>query len=294
MLRKMYLVTPEHFRGTEIKKQLAQPPTAPVKKKNEVSHKLASHHKQKKKRHVRENLHPYDKWVMMRESLEEKDLKREALIKEIAKFLGKVLPKNVPLQTFPTKNEHLETSVRAPEIPVLPSTSASSSPSTSDVIFETPKKKPVVEIRDDDDDEQAKLYSRQHYGEIASPFLSPYVKDSRLLDTQYGIRRVGDNFKIGNAMVTIDNMSNITVKGKQFKGTQDLWNLLTRKNVNYDAIDKDELKKYKSILELTNAHLEGYRSGANIQTSRGTKFKNVIAKLFPEAKAAIQQKWTTY
>jgi hypothetical protein len=75
---------------------------------------------------------------------------------------------------------------------------------------------------------------------MASPFESPYLKDSKLLDTQYGIRREGDNFKIGNATFTIDNMSNLIVKGKQFKATEDLW---TRKNVNYDAIDENELQK---------------------------------------------------
>ena len=134
----------------------------------------------------------------------------------------------------------------------------------------------------------------KHYGEMASPFLSPYLKDSKLFDTRYGIRKEGDHVKIGNATVTIDNMSNLIVKGKQFKGTDDLWNLLTRNNVNYDAIDKNELQKYKTILEMTNAHLKEYRSGGDIQTSRSIKFKNVIAKLFPEAKAAIQQAWVTY
>ena len=89
-------------------------------------------------------------------------------------------------------------------------------------------------------------------------------------------------------------MRNITIKGKQFKGTKDLWKRLTRKSVNYDTLHKDELQKYKTILEMTNAHLEGYNPGGNIQTSRGTKFKNVITKLFPEAKAAIRQKWVTY
>jgi len=63
-----------------------------------------------------------------------------------------------------------------------------------------------------------------------------------MLDTQYGIRRDGDNFKIGNSNVTVDNMSNITIKGKQFKGTEDLWKLLTRKNIDYDYRQKRTTK----------------------------------------------------
>jgi len=95
-----------------------------------------------------------------------------------------------------------------------------------------------------------------------SPFLSPHLKDTKLLNTRYSIRRKSDNFKIRNATVTVDKKSNLIVRGKQFKGTEDLWTLLTRKDVNYDEIDENELLKYKNILEMPNAHLKGYRSGA--------------------------------
>jgi len=73
-----------------------------------------------------------------------------------------------------------------------------------------------------------------------------------------------------------------------------LWKLLKRKNVDYNSIDKNDLHKYKTILEMTNAYLEGYKAGGNIQTSRGIKFRNVIAKLFPKAKRALRQQWVTY
>ena len=140
---------------------------------------------------------------------------------------------------------------------------------------------------------KAQNFGRKNYGEIASPFLGPCLSNTRMLDTQYGIRRDGDNFKIGNSNVTVDYISNITISGKQFKGTEDLWTLLTRKT-QITTIDKNELQKYKTILEMTNAHLEGYKAWNNIQTSRGIKFRNVIAKLFPEAKVATRQKWVTY
>ena len=44
-----------------------------------------------------------------------------------------------------------------------------------------------------------------------------------MLDTQCGIRRDGDKLKISNSNVTVDNMSNITIRGKQLKGKEDLW-----------------------------------------------------------------------
>ena len=89
---------------------------------------------------------------MTRKNIEEAGVRREALIKEIAKFLERVLPKHTsPLQKqqLPvTEKEPLETSVQTPPprrleeeqtVAVLPSTS-SSSPS-DDTVFETPKKK---------------------------------------------------------------------------------------------------------------------------------------------------------
>ena len=51
-------------------------------------------------------------------------------------------------------------------------------------------------------------------------------------------------------------MRNIIIKGKEFKGTEDLRKLLTRKIVNYDSIDKNDLQRYKTILEMTKAHLK--------------------------------------
>jgi len=41
-----------------------------------------------------------------------------------------------------------------------------------------------------------------------------------------------------------------------------------------------DLKQYKTILEMTNAHLEGYEPHANIRTSKGLKYK-IMSKLFP-------------
>ena len=106
-----------------------------------------------------------------------------------------------------------------------------------------------------------------------------------MLDTQYGIRRNGESFKIGNSTLTIDNVGNNTIKGKQFKGTEDLWKCLTSKYVNYNSINKNNLQNI-TILEMTNAHMEGNKAGGNFQTSRGSKLKNIIAKLFPEEKVA--------
>jgi hypothetical protein len=63
------------------------------------------------------------------------------------------------------------------------------------------------------------------------------------------MRKDGDNLKIGNSNVSVDNSSNLTIRGKQFEWTADLWKLLTRKTVDYNSIDKNDLHKYKIILD---------------------------------------------
>jgi len=38
-------------------------------------------------------------------------------------------------------------------------------------------------------------------------------------------------------------------------------------------VTTDDLKRYKTVLEVTNAYLQGYELVDNEQTSRGTKFR---------------------
>ena len=51
---------------------------------------------------------------------------------------------------------------------------------------------------------------------------------------------------------------------------------------------------------MTNAHLEGYKPRANIHTSKGVKYKEIISKLFPGGtrqsgvEAALRREWITY
>ena len=135
-------------------------------------------------------------------------------------------------------------------------------------------------------------------GALASPYVSPYLYESkrRGLDTVYGIRREGGVFMIGDSQVSVDRDGNIHIKDVEFPATKGLWERLTRKKV-----DKDSLKQYKTILKMTNAHLEGYKPDANIHASKGNKFRDVISKLFPGGgprqsgvEAALHREWITY
>ena len=54
---------------------------------------------------------------------------------------------------------------------------------------------------------ETRKYARKSFGAIASPYLSPYVHKSGILDAEYGLRKVGDEFFIGNSDVTVDENS---------------------------------------------------------------------------------------
>ena len=84
-----------------------------------------------------------------------------------------------------------------------------------------------------------------------------------------------------------------------FKGSKGLWELLKRKKVNTEFITKDELKSYKKILTMTNAHLNKYQADGNINITRGKRFRDNIAPLVAKPKGrvvefSLRRKWTKY
>ena len=67
---------------------------------------------------------------------------------------------------------------------------------------------------------------------------------------------------------------------------------MARNDVNSDVITENDLKRYKSILEATNAHLEVFEPGNDILIVRGPKVSKVISRLFPQTKRSVH--WVTY
>jgi len=98
-------------------------------------------------------------------------------------------------------------------------------------------------------------------GALASPYVSPYIYETkkRSLDTVYGIRRDGEVFMIGYSQVGVDRDGNIHINNVEFPATKGLWELLTRKRMDKDSVTTADIKQYKTISEMTNAHLEGYK-----------------------------------
>ena len=113
------------------------------------------------------------------------------------------------------------------------------------------------------------------------PYLNRYHCNGRFLYKQNCFRKEYDGrYIIGDSPLSVDDTSDISIKGKHFKCTRGLWQLLKRKNVNRGDVTTDDLKLYKTILQLTNAHLQGYEPGGNVHTPHGPKFRDVDSKIF--------------
>ena len=103
--------------------------------------------------------------------------------------------------------------------------------------------------------------------------------------------------RIGDSPIVVDTEGDITLKDRVFKGTKGLWELLTRMNVKTKFITIDDLKSYKKILTMTNAHLTNYKPDGNINITRGKKFRVIFALLFAKSKgrvvdSALRRLWT--
>jgi hypothetical protein len=238
----------------------------------------------------------------MRNKFENAQVQRKTLINAFKDFLTQVLPDAKTRTTISPKLEkmHRATQSSPPPPPPLPSTS--SSPATpgfrgfsEEVIYETPTR-PVlyedtltkVEGHDEPLIEQELLdYNARHFGVLARQYVSPYVykKQPCYLETQCGIRKVGDQFMLGNSIFGDDTEGNIHIgepdTAIKFSATTGLWELLTRKKVDKQLVTQSDLQTYKNILELTNAHLERYEPGPTFRSQEELSLETSYQNYFP-------------
>ena len=295
----MYLIPADRLPGSPF---MSREQTAVSKRK----------HREKKRdpyaeaRKIRKH-HPYEEWLKLRKKMDEADLRKKSETNVLAEFLSKVMPTGQaapppPPPTSQKMRRGTQTAVTSASVTTTPPPP----PPIKEYTYEPPKQERVEDDDEDDYDEddsfvedEAREYGRENVGPVASPYLMPYVYKRRFLDTQYGVRKEGNTFMIGDSPVLVDTSGDVTIKDRVFKGSKGLWELLTRKNLNTEVITKDDLKSYKKILTMTNAHLTQYQPDGNINITRGKKFREIIAPLFAKPKvrgveSSLRRKWTKY
>lgn len=95
----------------------------------------------------------------------------------------------------------------------------------------------------------------------------------------YGARLDSGGLMIGDTPLEVDDDDNLMIKGKTYPASQGIFELIFKPiPVKYSSRD---LKNFKEILKLTNAHRKQYSSNSPIHRNSSKKYKNVIIKLFP-------------
>jgi hypothetical protein len=99
--------------------------------------------------------------------------------------------------------------------------------------------------------------------------------------------------------VLLNQNGDITIKEKEFRGSEGLWELLTRKTVNKEHVTYDDLMRYKKILMLSNVHLERYQPVGDINYGRGKKFREISQPVFAMlegryVESGLRRAWKKY
>jgi hypothetical protein len=104
------------------------------------------------------------------------------------------------------------------------------------------------------EEEDATQFATSNFG----PYITLYIpQGGNNLDREYGMRRnTNGKFRVGNSEAEINEKSNNLIANKRFRETKGLFELITRKNIMRSEITSDDLKTYKSILELTCANFK--------------------------------------
>ena len=126
-----------------------------------------------------------------------------------------------------------------------------------------------------------------------------YLKKLNLKDYDhaYGIKPIegSSKFRLGRMDVTIDG-NDITIDDKRYKGTEDLWKLLTLKNPG--EISDNEYERYKEIVLQTKPFLMDQSD--RVKCNRGLKYKKFIKpiadqwKTTPNTSPCVSQYSTPY
>lgn len=118
----------------------------------------------------------------------------------------------------------------------------------------------------------------EQYGPNAKQYMSLYVtNDDKVDKSTYGLRYNDNEWKIGNAKVTIQN-DDFEIDGKWYEGTTGLYELIFMKNPDQSKVTDKDLNIYREIVDKTNADRRNYLSHSQIRGSKSQKYKTYILR----------------
>ena len=111
----------------------------------------------------------------------------------------------------------------------------------------------------------------------------------QFLDTQYGMRKDSEIFKIDDSVVLVDQDGDIPLRRRNFGGQKGCGNYRHVREWIRSTWPKT-IWGHKKILLMTNAHLEGYQPAGVINVSGGKTFRDIIAPLSRGPKAKVSNR----
>ena len=134
-------------------------------------------------------------------------------------------------------------------------------------------------------------YLEPRIGKLATEYLIPIHYQTKETDPVYGIRRDGNDYKIGDTVIHLDDDNHIVVKDTRYKLTRGLWELLGRNIPNKNLYNDLDLEKYRDILLNTGAHLD---STGKIKSNSGYKYTKFIRQLIAGRPVVIKERKTPW
>ena len=137
---------------------------------------------------------------------------------------------------------------------------------------------PALEMTEEEEKEEEKE-EKKDLGEIAKSYLTYAIrKDS---DRSFGIYPDEHNkLKIGNKFLKFKG-DNIIIDGKEYTGTEGLWELIVSKEPQEGKYTEDDYLEYIKLLIQTNTIYQGNNPNSpKPKSSGGDKWKNLISPVW--------------
>ena len=97
------------------------------------------------------------------------------------------------------------------------------------------------------------------------------------------------NFKLGDAEFETDG-NDVIINGEKYKGTEDLWELVTLKEPKTGAYDDEDMKKYVEIMVSTNA-MKNLKDPNRPAANNGYKRQEIIEPIWVKYVKKTKQMW---
>ena len=107
-----------------------------------------------------------------------------------------------------------------------------------------------------------------------------YLKLKKNRDKYYGIQKINGQYKMGLAIVTLDDKSNIYVNNVRFQGTEGLWSLVML-NQPSDYTQED-LHNYEELVDMTQVIDNPLIKTMNDRPQTTTKYKNILSQFLED------------